>query len=124
MIVGQLLTVYFAIITVKTSNFSKINIESLSIFIEKPIIYYTFVMFFWNIFTGFLLFSIICPLIIFFRDKLPKYFWTLIVAGQFFLIKDFQYQNFHLSILATIAHLIPAFISLFIANYFQSKRYN
>lgn len=122
MIIGQILSAYLAIVTVKSIAFSQINTESLSIYIDRPIIYYTFVLLFWNIFSGFLLLEILSPVIIFFKGYLPKLIWIILAFGQFYLVKDVSYVFFSTSKILNVIHLCPAILSFFLAIYFQSRR--
>ncbi len=122
---GQLLSMYFAIITIKTDYFSDVSIEKFSFFIEKPLGKYIVILLLWNLFTGFIIAIIIMPLIKFFRDDIPKFIWLLVLLGQLFLLKDAQLEKLVSFEFFTITvQLIPAFISLFIAIYFQSRPVN
>ena len=122
---GQILSFYLAIITIKTDFFHKVSSENFSIFIQKPLNHYFFILLFWYLFTGFFVAILVIPLVKFFRDKIPNFIWFAVFLGQLFLLKDAQIEKlFSFDFFMFIIQFIPAFSSLFIAVYFQSKRYN
>lgn len=121
--VGQIISIYLAIVTYKTGYFNEIKSENFSIFIQKPLGHYLIVLLFWNLFTGFFIAIIIIPIIKFFHDEVPKFIWIVVLLGQLFLLKDAQYEKlFSVDFFRLIVQLIPAFLSLFVGIYFQSKR--
>lgn len=120
-IAGQLFSAYILAYMIDPRSFNKMYWKNFFFISYNSIFIGSSILLLWSIFTGFIFAIIIIPLISFFKNSISKYIWILVIIGQIFVLKETSYDNISIQYILFIALFMPAFFSLFIAIYFQSK---